>query len=331
MKKPIACELKSGENGGTFGMAAYGGDGWVGRDKTHIEEFGNLWNSHRIDSEWRRLTAVLVHCPGEELQASIDNPEEALMLEPLDIALAAKQHQNMCEAYIANDVKVYHVEPKAKAQPNQMFCADQLVMTPQGVILGRPAGQIRAGEEIAVARRIADINIPILKTLTGSATFEGADLIWLDEKTAMIGRGLRTNQAAIDQITNVLGEIGCEIIAVDLPYGTMHFMGMLRIADKNLAICWPRRTPIATVLALKDRGYQVACPPCQDDAESYRAMNFVTLGPRKILAVAGLPKFEPFFDALGVESVKVETDEISKAAGNVGCLTAVLGRETAVK
>ncbi|EPJ42990.1 MAG: amidinotransferase [Osedax symbiont Rs1] len=328
MNKKTACELQNGKNGETFGMAAYGGTGWVGRDCTHSQELGTLWKSYRVDSEWRTLKAVLVHCPGNELQASIDNPEEALMLEPLNISLAAEQHRGMCEAYHSQGIEIHHVNPKANAQPNQMFCADQMVMTPQGAILGRPAGLIRAGEEVAVARRLADIGVPILKTLTGTATFEGADLLWLDNKTAMVGRGHRTNQAAIDQITNVLREIDCDTIAVDLPYGTMHFMGMLRIADKDLAICWPRRTPLATVLALKDRGYNVVCPPCEDDAESYRAMNFVTLGPRKILAVAGLPKFEPFFDSLGIESIKVQTDEISKAAGNVGCLTAVLGRET---
>ncbi len=314
----------------TFGMAAYGGDGWVGRKKSHRQELGDLWSAYRIDSEWRRLKAVLLHCPDDELKASIENPEAALMLEPLDINLAAKQHQNMSQTYIDHGVEVHYVKPKTTPTPNQMFCADQMVMTPEGAILARPAGQIRAGEEIAVARRLADIGVPILKTLTGDATFEGADLLWLDEKTAMIGRGHRTNQAAIDQISNLLSEINCDTIAVDLPYGTMHFMGMLRIADKDLAICWPRRTPIATVNALKERGYNVYFPPCEDDTESYRAMNFVTLAPRKIMAVAGLSKFRPFFDNLNIESIEVDTNEISKAAGNVGCLTAVLSRETKV-
>jgi N-dimethylarginine dimethylaminohydrolase len=210
-----------------------------------------------------------------------------------------------------------------------MFCADLFVMTPQGAILARPAGQARAGEERWVARRLSELAVPILKTLTGDATFEGADLIWLDERTAMIGRGHRTNQAAINQITTVLAEIGCETLAVDLPYGTMHFMGMLRIADSNLAICWPRRTPLATVRALQERGYEVVCPPCEDDAQSYRAMNFVTVAPRKILMVAGLPKFQPFFEDLGIDCIPVQTDELSKAAGNIGCLTGILERETA--
>ena len=83
-----------------------------------------------------------------------------------------------------------------------MFCADLLVMTPQGAILARPASTVRAGEERQVARKLAALGIPILATLTGNACFEGADLMWLDEKTAIIGRGLRTNDAAIAQIAN---------------------------------------------------------------------------------------------------------------------------------
>jgi N-dimethylarginine dimethylaminohydrolase len=318
MKDETACELQSGADGGTFGMAAYGGEGWVPRSGSHVEELGTLWNSYRIDSEWRNLQAVLVHCPGAELQVTAEEAEAALLLEPLDIARAAEQHENMCDAYRAHGVEVHYVDPKNPARPNQMFCADQVAMTPQGVILGRPAGQVRAGEEVEVARRLADIGVPILKTLTGGATFEGADLMWLDENTAMIGRGHRTNQEAIDQITAALAEIGVETIAVDLPFGTMRFMGMLRIADKDLAICWPRRTPLATVNALQERGYQVVCLPCEDDAESYRAMNFVTLGPRKILLVAGLPRFQPFFESLGIECVTVQTDEISKAMDSGG-------------
>jgi N-dimethylarginine dimethylaminohydrolase len=249
------------------------------------------------------------------------------MLEPLNLTRAREQHAAMVEAYEKLGVAVHHVMPDAAA-PNQMFCADLFVMTPQGAILARPAGQVRAGEERWTARRLANLGVPILKTLTGDATFEGADLMWLDEKTAMIGRGHRTNQAAIDQITTVLAEIGCETLAVDMPYGTMHFMGMLRIADRDLAICWPRRTPLATVRALAERGYEVVCPPYEDDAESYRAMNFVTLGPRKIMMAAGLTKFQPFFEQHGIDCVTVATDELSKAAGNIGCLTGVLGRVT---
>lgn len=311
----------------SFGSAAYGGDSWSQRNLTHGAELGTIWHSAAIDSEWRPLKSVLLHCPAQELLAAEEDPDAVQMLAALDLPLAQREHQAMVQAYRDHGVEVHFVNPDLPCPANQMFCADLFAMTPQGAILARPASTVRAGEERWVARALAAQGIPILKTLTGTATFEGADLMWLDEKTAMIGRGHRTNQAAIEQIGHCLAEIGCELIAVDMPYGTMHFMGMLRIVDKDLALCWPRRTPHATVEALKARGFQVIFPDFSDDQDSYRGINFVTLGPRKVLMVADLPRTQQALEAQGVECVTTSTAELSKAAGNVGCLTGVLNRE----
>jgi len=202
-------------------------------------------------------------------------------------------------------------------------------MTPEGAILARPASTVRAGEEVAVAAALAGAGVPILKTLTGQATFEGADLMWLDAETAIIGRGLRTNQEAIEQIGGLMAEIGCDLIAADMPYGTMHLMGMLRIADADLAIAWPRRTPHAAVTALRERGYEVAFLPEHGEAENNKALNFVTLGPRRIVMPAGNPAARRFYEGLGIEVTETPMAELKRAAGAVGCLTGVVGREMA--
>jgi len=311
----------------TFGSSPYGGDGWSARKASHQQELGRVWRDCGIDSEWRKLKSVLLHCPGEELVGIQDDPSAAQMLAPLDINRAIDEHQAMTELYQSLGIEVQLVEPEHPCQPNLMFCADLFVMTPQGAILARPASTVRAGEERWVARKLADLGIPILKTLTGGATFEGADLMWIDEKTAMIGRGLRTNQAAIMQIEQLLSELGIELIAVDSPYGIMHFMSLLRIVDSDLAICWPRRTPFATVTALREHGYKVEFPPFEDDQASYRGINFVTLGARRIMMVGNLPKVQSYFEGLGIECLTTSTDELTKAAGNVGCLTGILLRE----
>ncbi len=313
----------------TFGTSAYGGENWSQRTKPHRAEIGSIWRGGQIDSEWRHLKSVLLHCPGDELLAAHDDPDSIQMLEAVDLPKAREEHQSMAALYTSFGVEVIEVMPDQPCLPNQMFIADLLVMTPEGAIVARPASTVRAGEERWVARQLAQLGIPILRTLTGQATFEGADLMWIDETTAMIGRGHRTNDVAIRQISSTLNEIGCELITVDMPFGTMHFMGMLRIVDKDLAICWPRRTPHATVRILQERGYQVHFPPFEDDQASYRGINFVTLGPRRILMVSGLPKAQSFFENLGIECHLAATDELSKAAGNVGCLTGVLSREMA--
>ncbi len=333
---PTAGRADNQSPASSFGTAPYGGTGWQARQRSHGEEIGDLWAACGIDSEWAPLQAVLLHRPGPEILASAD-PEAAQMLAPLDLAKAQAEHRALAESYRAQGVSVHTLEPDADPPatdpptgpltPNQMFCADLFVMTPQGAILGRPASRVRAGEERWVARRLADLGVPILRSLTGQAVFEGADLMWLDPGTAVIGRGHRTNQTAIDQIAAVLAEIGVACHAFDLPYGTMHFMGMLRFADRDLAIAWPRRTPYGLVELARAKGYQVAFLPEGNEIERNRALNFVTLGPRRILMVAGNPETQAFYESLGIACLTSPASELGKAAGAIGCLTGVVTRE----
>ena len=317
------------KSGNSFNSAAYGGPGWQGRTRTHREEIGDLWTASGIDSEYGQLRSVLLHRPGGELSAALEDPNSVQMLEPLDLAKAGAQHDAMAEAYRQNGVEVHYVEPFHQPSPNQMFCADLFTMTPEGALLARPASTVRAGEERWVARKLAELGVPILRTLTGDAVFEGADLMWLDPETVMIGLGLRTNEEAAAQIAGVLEEVGIETLAVDMPFGTMHFMGMLRIVDRNLAVCWPRRTPFSTVRALQDRGYEIVWLPQESDSYLNRALNFVTLGPRKILMLEGYETTQRVYEAAGIECVTIDGSELIKAAGAVGCLTGIVHRDSA--
>ncbi len=315
----------------SFGAAAYGGDGWSPRVADHASEIGPIWADCGIDSEWRRLTTVALRRPGPEI--AVDDIDASQFLSALYLGGAQAEHDALTETYRAHGVRVIEVpdvaQPQSGPGPNRMFCSDLMAMTPEGAILGRPASTVRAGEEVAVAAALAGAGVPILKTLTGRATFEGADLMWLDTHTAIIGRGLRTNQEAIDQIATLMAEIGCDLIAVDLPFGTMHLMGMLRIADSDLAIAWPRRTPHAAVTALRERGCEVAFLPDGGEAENHKALNFVTLGPRRILMPAGNPGAAGFYEGLRIEVIETPMGELKKAAGAVGCLTGVVAREMA--
>ncbi len=309
----------------TFGTAAYGGPGWSPRTADHAEELGTLWAACGIENEWAPLKAVLLHRPGPEL--AVEDVDAAQLLEKPNFARAVQQHDALTTAFRTAGVAVHYVEPPVSpTSPNQIFCADLFAMTPEGAILARPASSVRAGEERWVARRLADIGVPILATLTGNAVFEGADLAWLDRKTAAIGRGLRTNEAAIQQIGPLLARLGTELIAVDLPFGTMHMMGLLRILDRDLAVAWPRRLPFALVRALQARGYQVHFLPEEASVPQNIAFNCVTLGPRKILMVAGHPETQHFFEDLGVTVLAQPADELAKAAGAIGCLSGIVAR-----
>lgn len=308
-----------------FNAAAYGGEGWSPRTLPLRQEVGTVWAACGVSTEWAPLRSVLLHRPGDELGASND-PDAVQMIEPLDLIRAQDQHDRMAEAYRAAGVTVHYVEPAQPASPNQMFVADLMFMTPEGAILARPASTVRAGEERQVARRLADLGIPILRSVRGLGTFEGADAAWLDPTSVILGRGLRTNDEGARQVTSTLNEMGVAVVQVDLPFGTMHLMGMLRFVDRDLAIAWPKRFVHRGVDALKRYGFQVAFIPDEREAAMGKALNFVTLGPRHILTAAGNPETQGFYEGLGITCATIEVDELAKAAGATGCLTGIIER-----
>ncbi len=306
--------------------AAYGGPGWSARSRSLREEAGSVWSRFGLDTEWAKLKAVLLHRPGPELE--VEDADASLMVSRPDVGRARAQHDALAGVYRAGGVDVWYVDPD-EALPNQLFVADTMVMTPDGAIVGRPASTVRAGEERRVAKRLAALGIPILRTVSGTGTFEGADAMWLDPGTVLLATGLRTNGEGALQVAAILREQDVDVVPVVLPVGTMHLMGVLRILDRDLAVGWAGRLPEAAVKALTERGFEVRFVPDELEARKGHALNLVVLGPRRIVMPAGNPVTQAFYEELGVACTAVAVDELTRAAGAIGCATAVLERELA--
>jgi len=311
-------------------VAAHGGAGWSARSKSLRDEIGEIWRVCGVESEWSRLKAVLMHRPGPEIE-TVANANKALMFDVPNPILARCQHDSLVAAYRNAGVTVFYVEPSSTPPPNQMFVADLFFMTPEGAILARPASTVRAGEERFVAQKLAELHIPILRYVRGRGVFEGADAAWVNSSTVILGTGLRTNAEGAAQVKSLLHEMDVEVIKVVLPEGVMHLMGTLRLVDRDLAVCWRTRIPQTAVKALRGHGYDVVYVPDEEEAIQGMALNFVTLGPKRILMPTGNPKAQTFYEDIGIKSATVKVDELHKAAGGVACLTGVLERERALR
>ncbi|MCU0611775.1 MAG: arginine deiminase family protein [Candidatus Eisenbacteria bacterium] len=306
--------------------AAYGGAGWSPRTQSSREEIGRIWRTLGVDTEWRRLRAVLLHCPGPEWEAIAD-PNLAQMLERPELAASRAEHRALAEAYRACGVTVNMMEPEVVPPPNLLFVADLLFSTPEGVILGRPASTVRAGEECFVARRLAHLGIPVVGMVHGTGVFEGADAMWVDPETVLVASGLRTNDEGAAQVTRILREMGVETVPVGLPFGAMHLMGTFRIVDRDLAFTWANRVPFRVVEVLRARGFEVRFMPDEAEVIDGSALNIVVVGPRRIVMPAGCPVSQACYEESGVSCTTVEVGELMKAAGSIGCMTGVLERD----
>jgi N-dimethylarginine dimethylaminohydrolase len=307
---------------------AYGGAAWSPRLNSMVEDMSSTWGDWGVASEIGRLHAVLLRRPGPELDAVTDF-DAVQMRSDLEPGLVRAQHDALAEAYRALGVAVNLVEKGNLEKPNSLFVRDLMFMTPEGAIVTRPASTVRAGEERLVAEALGRLGVPILMTVHGSGTFEGADAIWVDENLCFVAEGLRTNEEGADQVERMLREIGvANVVRVGLPHGAMHLDGLLALLDRDLAVIWPRRTPFKVVDTLRRRGFRFL--EVEDEAEAHHCLplNFVALAPGEILMPAGGTSMRQRYEDAGVRCHTVDIDECIKAGGGIHCMTGFLKRDS---
>lgn len=308
--------------------ATNGGDGFLPRDGTHLLDVqrGVVWSICGVTSEVAPLREVLLAWPGDELKFD-DPPDRWLMLEKIDVKAIRKEAQAIEKYYTSNGVKVHRYEPPTAPPPNLIFMRDLFFMTKEGAILARMGAQQRAGEERFAAHALATIGVPILGVPRADATFEGADALWLDARTVLVGLGRRTNSSALRQLRPLLREIGADVQAIPMPRGVQHLLGMVNFVDRDLAVVYKDKAPPALQRVLTTRGVRVVELEKSDELVRGRAINFVTMAPRHIVMPAGCPNTKARLEAEGIRCDELRVDQYLRAAGGLGCLTGIIRRE----
>jgi N-dimethylarginine dimethylaminohydrolase len=246
----------------------------------------------------------------------------------MDPVLARAQHDAMAEAYRDHGAQVYYVEEMRPDRPNAMFMRDNMFMTPEGAILARQAIAARRGEEQYVAKALAKLGVPIVRTITGRGVFEGACALWIDRETVVLGTGNRSNPEGTRQVVEALEYMGVShFIPFPIPFGHAHVDGLMAMIDHDLAMIFPWQVPHDVWRALSDRGIEVLEAPSVDEVKLHSAVNFVTLAPRKVLMAQGAPQTCELLSQHGVEIVEVDITELQKGWGALHCMTAFLKRE----
>ncbi len=306
-----------------------GGPGFVPRERPHAAELGDRWAPFRVGSEVAPLRAVTLSQPGPELEFP-EAPGDWLMLGRPPLEQIRAERAALCAAYTALGVQVFDAIPQhAATRPNFLFQRDLYWMTPEGAVLARMAAEQRAGEERAMAEVLAGLGVPILRSLRGRATFEGADALWLDEQTVLLGLGRRTNAEAAAQLRPLLADLGVRLVTAPLGAGVQHTLGAVNLLDQGLAAVLSDRLHPEMRAALT--GFDLIELPADHETLHGRAMNFVTVGPRAVVMPARCPQTRARLEAAGVAVVEVDVAAYLLAAGGMACATGVLWRGASIQ
>jgi dimethylargininase len=279
-----------------------------------------LYGCQSMTGELRR---VLVRRPRPE---DLQEWETCSWRGEPDAAEIAREHEAFCGLLERAGTEVVLAESPAR-NPDAIYTYDPALVADAGALLLHPGKKCRRGEVDAMAADFERAGVPVAGRLDGPEWAEGGDCCWLDERTLLVGRGYRTNDAGIARLGELLP--GVDVLVFDLPHwrgrgDVMHLMSLISPLAPDLAVVYMPLLPTRLAQLLEERGVELVEVP--DEEFDSMGSNVLALAPRVALAVDGNPETRLRMERAGVEVLVYEGEELSKGDGGPTCLTRPLLR-----
>ena len=283
---------------------------------------------HYCSSMYAPLKRVIVKHPKEAFKSqeylsgewktfnyiSEPNFNEALSEYAEVIAILEKYVEKIDYLPVSNDVGL-----------DSLYAHDPVKFTPHGAIILKSGKQLRQSEATVYKAFLEEQGIPVVGELTGEAVSDGGDIVWLDDRTLVVGRGYRTNEEAIRQLKEITADFVDEFIVVQLPHDLgeaecLHLMSFISMVDKDLAVVHSRLMPVFFRQRIINKGIQLIEVP----KEEYDNLgcNVLALAPRVCVIPNGNPYTKQQLLDAGATVYEYKAEEISvKGTGGPTCLT----------
>ena len=299
--------------------------------------WGRRWG---CNSDVGQLRMVLMHRPGEEM-AVLDATKRIEHLNSFgdaegqtwywrgtrlpEVGELQAQHDALTAVLRAEGVEIVPLARCAEGRHKSVYTRDSSIAVEGGAIVTRLGPVVRRGEEAPVTETLAQLGMPILRTINGTGLMEGGSFVWLKPGLAAIGLSSRVNEEGARQVEEVLTATGAEVLRVELPGYRLHIDGALVMVDADTAIVNPAVLPFWFLERLERLGIrQVEVHP--DDPTG--CLNCLAVRPGRVVMQPGLsPRTADRLDELGIEIVPVEYDLMFEGGGGIHCSTSPLIRD----
>jgi dimethylargininase len=221
---------------------------------------------------------------------------------PIDLARAREQHAAYERALEGAGWAVVRIAA-ADELPDSVFVEDAAVVFDELAIITRPGAVSRRGEVAGVAEALAPLRE--LRFIEAPATVDGGDVLRVG-RDVYVGLSTRTNAAAIEQMSAILGGYGYRVQAVEVA-GVLHLKSAATEAAVGVVLVnpeWvdPRLFPAAIEV----------------DPDEPQGANVLRAGD-VLFAAAAFPRTNARLRAAGLHVRELEADELAKAEGALTC------------
>ena len=245
-----------------------------------------------------------------------------------DAAAIANEHAELCELLSKGGAEVLIADEPVREDPDAIYAYDPVLLGPAGAILLRICKAPRIPESAALEPALTRAGIPIVARVEAPGTADGGDMFWLDDRTLLVGRGYRTNEAGIATIRDALPDT--EVLVFDLPHlrgrgEVLHLMSLVSPLDDDLVVAYKPLLPVRLVELFGARGIEIVEVP--DEEFETMGPNVLAIAPRKGLALERNRETRRRLERAGVTVVTYDGTELSKGDGGPTCLTRPLARD----
>jgi N-dimethylarginine dimethylaminohydrolase len=246
-----------------------------------------------------------------------------------DPNLLAAQHQAFCELLSGLGAEV-EIAEELDGQVDAVYMHDPMVLTARGGVALRMAKPAREREPAAAAQELGRLAIPLLGTLEAPAYADGGDRFWIDDTTAALGLGYRTNRAGAAALAELMKPEGVQVEVYDMPHDqgpafVLHLQSFISAVADDLCVIFEPLAPVRLLTDLRDRGIEWIA--IDHDAYTSMGCNILAVRPGVVVMVDGVPAVRRALERRGVEVHTYDGSELSlKGDGGPTCLTQPLLR-----
>jgi len=206
-----------------------------------------------------------------------------------------QQYGHFADLVAASGADILWLEDRGDGLADAMFTHDPSLMTDHGAIILNMGKPLRQREPELHEEIYTRAGIPILGRIEAPARSRAATASGGPGDACHRPRGVRSNQAGIEQMTAMLAPHGITVLGFDLPLwqgeeACLHLMSVISPLADDLALVHAPLLPAAFYFLLKEKGIRLVLAPEEEFAASNGLnLNVLPTSPRKVIMVEGFP------------------------------------------
>lgn len=243
----------------------------------------------------------------------INETQKHFKQEGIHIERALEQHDQFVSTLRQNGVEV-HLLPYHKKFPEQVFTRDIGFTLGETIFVADMAHDVRKGEEEVLKQWLEDEGISYYNIIGDK--IEGGDVI-IDRDTIYIGLSNRTNQDAIDHLSDLLGK-QFMVKAVHFHEKYLHLDCVFNVISEKIALIYPEALDQDHLEQLRSR-YELI--EVSEEEQFTLGTNVLAIGDNRIISLPVNKEVNKRLREKNFEVIEVDITEIIKSGGSFRCCT----------